>query len=168
MLFSTLQAMYQQGGDIRLLDQLRRSILSCLAVDDNHDNIMDVYYSIQSSFFNLIVDRMLQSYWRALSATPRHSGSRHVQENYLNEEVHHYLKTVQFCNALTKLPHRSLFTEKLLDLLSRKFLTVVISGLLSEYVLPDLSPHFYPSLSLTAILRPLTCTRFTFERRSCN
>jgi hypothetical protein len=76
VLFSTLQTMYQLGGDHRLVDQIRRSILSCLAVDDNHDNVMDVFYSSQSSFLNLIVDSMLEAYWRAFTATPKHSGAR--------------------------------------------------------------------------------------------
>jgi len=55
VLFKALERLYGDGGDSRLLEQMRRSLLSCLAIDDHAEDYMSTYFSEQHGFMTLLV-----------------------------------------------------------------------------------------------------------------
>jgi hypothetical protein len=55
IIFVALDRMYRAGGDARLIEQLRRSICNCVAIDDNPEDNMANYFSDQIEFMEFIV-----------------------------------------------------------------------------------------------------------------
>jgi len=59
VIFKALERLYRDcGGDARLLEQIRRSLLSCLAINDSADDYMAEYYAEQHDFMNMMVQVM--------------------------------------------------------------------------------------------------------------
>jgi hypothetical protein len=54
-IFVALDRMYRAGGDSRIIEQLRRSILNCIAIDDSPEDNMAAYFLEQTEFMEFIV-----------------------------------------------------------------------------------------------------------------
>jgi hypothetical protein len=96
VLFKILDRIYRgSSSDRRLVEQVRRCILSCIVIDDNY-NELQAYLARQTKFLEHTMREMGKLY--ATLVRESYSGNSNAN-SYLQE----YFRQLQFCSALCKI-----------------------------------------------------------------